>query len=303
MAQEETSAVDPLIGHAVGSLEIVAKIREESLGDVYKIVHINTGKRLAIKVFRTEGAHQSEIAERCRFEALAVNQIGHPNIIDVIDFSVLPDGRPYLVMEFLEGQSLASYLRQRGPLPPSEVGELLLPICSALAAAHEHHIVHRNLKPANIQLVPQQANPRYVKVLDFGIAELAHTISRSRPRTGTGVIMGTPAYMSPEQAMSRDREVDHRTDIYALGVLTYQLLTGVLPFEGDNFGDLMIAHLQAIPRPVFELRADIPPVWNDIVQTALAKDPAHRFQSMAAVADAVRAATTTTCAPTRASGT
>ncbi|HET6611627.1 MAG TPA: serine/threonine-protein kinase, partial [Kofleriaceae bacterium] len=173
MSQQETDATDPLIGQLVGSYSVVRKLGEGGMGDVYEVVHPGIGKRLALKVLHAEYASRSEIVKRFRAEALAVNQIGHPNIVDILDFSALPDGRPYLLMEYLEGESLAVYLRRTGPLPVADVAELLAPICSAVGAAHDHGITHRDLKPENIQLVPRLNNPRYVKVLDFGIAKLA----------------------------------------------------------------------------------------------------------------------------------
>jgi serine/threonine-protein kinase len=169
---------------------------------------------------------------RFRDEALAVNMVGHPNIVDIIDFSQLEDGRSYITMEFLDGESLAACLQRVGPMPPAEAAAIMLPICSALEAAHNAGITHRDLKPENIHLVPRPDNPRYVKVLDFGIAKL-HGDGGSLPGAATksGVVMGTPMYMSPEQAMGRTKEIDHRTDIYALGVIFYQMLTGSVPFQ------------------------------------------------------------------------
>ena len=257
------------------------------MGAVYELLHPGIGKRLALKVLHAEYAKKEQIVQRFFAEARAVNQIGHPNIVDIINFDQLEDGSAFLMMEFLDGQSLASYMAERGPLGLAEVAEIVLPICDALQAAHNAGITHRDLKPDNVYLVSRPDNPRYVKLLDFGIAKLS--TENVGPTTRTGQVMGTPTYMSPEQAMGRTREIDHRTDVYALGVLLYQMLTGDVPFRADSFGDLMLLHLQQPPPPLAHRRPDLPPVWNHIVQTALAKNRDDRFRSMHEMADAIRA--------------
>jgi serine/threonine-protein kinase len=254
------------------------------------------GKRLALKVLHAEYAKKDAIVQRFFAEARAVNQIGHPNIVDILNYDQLEDGTYFILMEFLEGVSLARYIQQRGPMTPPEVAEILLPMADALAAAHHHGIVHRDLKPENVQLVDRHGNPRYVKLLDFGIAKLSSGSSpdaaggmAGTSGTKTGQVMGTPTYMSPEQAMGRTKEIDHRTDVYALGIIMYQMLTGDVPFHADSFGDLMLLHLQQTPPALQYRRPDLAPVWNDIIQICLAKSREHRFGSMRELADAIRA--------------
>jgi eukaryotic-like serine/threonine-protein kinase len=277
---------DPIVGTTIGSYVVHRRLGEGGMGAVYELLHPGIQKRLAMKLLHAEYAAKPEIVQRFFDEARAVNLIGHPNIVDITDFATLPDGRSYIIMEFLEGESLAEHIRRTGPMPAARVREILLPICAALEAAHGAGIVHRDLKPENIHLVPP---PHHVKVLDFGIAKLS---SHGAPGASTrsGVVMGTPSYMSPEQAMGRTREIDHRTDIYAVGIITYELLTGHVPFRADSFGDLMLKHLHEAPPGVAGLRPDLPPGWAQLVTIALAKVREERFQSMREFAEAVEAA-------------
>lgn len=280
---------DPLIGRKVGSYVVERKLGEGGMGAVYELVHPGIGKRLALKLLHAEYAAKPQIVKRFFDEARAVNVIQHPNIVDIIDFAKLEDGSSYLTMEFLPGESLGDAIREGGALSPDDAAAIALQICSALQAAHDEGITHRDLKPENIHLVPRIDNPRYVKVLDFGIAKLSSDLSPGGA-TRSGVVMGTPMYMSPEQAMGRTREIDHRTDIYALGVILYQMLVGRVPFEAESFGDLMLMHLQAPVPEVSSVRPDLPAPWNDVVQRALAKTREQRFQTMNEMAAAIRAA-------------
>jgi hypothetical protein len=282
---------DPLIGRRIQSYVVQRKLGEGGMGAVYEMLHPGIGKRLALKVLHAEYAKKESIVQRFFAEARAVNQIGHPNIVDIINFDQLEDGSAFIMMEFLEGMSLSRYIQQRGPMTPPEMAEVILPMADALAAAHHQGITHRDLKPDNVQLVPRHGNPRYVKLLDFGIAKLSAAASTGPEASGTktGQVMGTPTYMSPEQAMGRTREIDHRTDVYALGIIMYQMLTGDVPFNADSFGDLMLMHLQQTPPALQYRRPDLPPVWNDIIQICLAKSREHRFGSMRELQDAIRA--------------
>jgi eukaryotic-like serine/threonine-protein kinase len=288
---------DALIGRRIHGYVVQRKLGEGGMGAVYEVLQPGIGKRLALKVLHAEYAKKDPIVQRFFAEARAVNQIGHPNIVDILNYDQLEDGTYFILMEFLEGVSLARYIQQRGPMTPPEVAEIILPMADALAAAHHHGIVHRDLKPENVQLVDRHGNPRYVKLLDFGIAKLSSSSSpdaaggmAGTSGTKTGQVMGTPTYMSPEQAMGRTKEIDHRTDVYALGIIMYQMLTGDVPFHADSFGDLMLLHLQQTPPALQYRRPDLPPVWNDIIQICLAKSREHRFGSMRELADAIRAA-------------
>lgn len=255
------------------------------MGTVYELRHPQIDKQLALKVLNAEFAARPDIAKRFFKEAVSATKVDHPNIINVVDFATLPDGRPYIVMEYLNGNSLADEIKQFGKLDLGLIQIVLLDLCSALQAAHEQGIVHRDLKPGNIQFENLQGGIRRIKVLDFGIAKLQIDTNR---QTRSGVVIGTPRYMSPEQAMGKTREVDHRTDIYALGVIAYQMIAGVVPFDGQTFGELLLQHSNEPPPPLSKYRPDISPAWEVIVRRALEKKKENRFASMRAFSDAVR---------------
>jgi hypothetical protein len=278
---------DPFIGKFVGSYRVRRRLGSGGMGAVYELVHEGIGKRLALKLLHPHYAARPDIVSRFFAEARAVNLVGHPNIVDIIDFAQLPDGRAYLTMEYLDGDSLSGLLERQKFLAPDEVAAIVLPLCAALGAAHKAGIIHRDLKPENIHLVRRHDNPRTVKVLDFGIAKLTVEGAPAAYKTKTGVVMGTPEYMSPEQATGQT--VDHRTDIYAVGIIIYELLTGRAPFAGE-IGELILKHLHETPVPPSGVRAGVPPAWDAVVARAMAKDRADRFQSMDELAAAVRAA-------------
>ncbi len=285
------AADDPLVGTSIGSYVVARRLGQGGMGTVYEVVHPGIGKRLALKLLHAEHSKRPEIVQRFFDEARAVNLIQHPNIVDIIDFSQLPDGRSYILMEFLEGEALSDLLRRRGALPAHEVRALILPVCDALAAAHATGITHRDLKPENIYLARRPGDEPRVKVLDFGIAKLADSLRLDPAASGTvtGVVMGTPLYMSPEQAMGKVREIDHRTDVYALGVMLFEMLAGRAPFVSDNFPALIVKHINEPPPPLRKTRPELPHSWEAIVERALAKTPAERFDSMTDLAQAIRA--------------
>ena len=216
-------------GMEVGEYRVQRKIGEGGMGSVYAGIQPVIGKRVAIKVLAPHIASNPELVRRFVDEARAVNKIGHPNIVDIFSFGWLPDKRHYFAMEFLDGQGLADRLKQ-GPFQPDEARRLLRQICQALEAAHRQGIVHRDLKPDNIWIVQPQHGDSYAKLLDFGIAKLMGDVDEGQ-RTQTGIVMGTPAYMSPEQC--RGVNVERRTDIYALGMILYEMFAGQLPFKGE----------------------------------------------------------------------
>src|SRR5262249_46856431 len=214
-----------------GNYRVVAKLGEGGMGAVYLAEHPLIGKKVALKVLREDNA---EAAERFFNEARAVNAIGHPNIVDILDYGVVGSS-VYLIMELLVGESLGALLAREAPLPVERALPIAVQIADALAACHAKGVIHRDLKPDNVFLL---AGDR-VKLLDFGIAKLT---SGQRRETGKGMVIGTPAYMSPEQCEGR-RDIDARADIYALGILTYEMLTGTVPFSGDGYGDVLNQHI------------------------------------------------------------
>jgi len=268
----------------VGEYRVLRKIGEGGMGSVYAAVQPVIGKRVAIKVLAPHIASNPELVRRFVDEARAVNKIGHPNIVDIFSFGWLPDKRHYFAMEFLDGQSLADRLK-RGPFQADEARRLLRQICQALEAAHRQGIVHRDLKPDNIWIVQPQHGDSYAKLLDFGIAKLMGDADEGQ-RTQTGIVMGTPAYMSPEQC--RGVNVDKGTDIYALGMILYEMFAGKLPFQG-SFAELITHHLMTVPDPPSRHRS-VPRALEQLILRCVDKDPAQRPQSAEELGRALEAA-------------
>ncbi|MFN0253852.1 MAG: serine/threonine-protein kinase [Kofleriaceae bacterium] len=266
---------DPALapGTMVGEYRIEALVGEGGMGQVYGAVHPVIGKRAAIKVLLPEIGRNRQMVERFVMEARAVNQIGHPNIVDVFAFGVLPDGRQYMVMEWLRGLSLSDRLKRGVPLIP-ETCDVLHGVAAALDAAHASGIVHRDLKPHNVFLVDVRDSKPLVKLLDFGLVKLGDSDDNRLERTRQGAIMGTPAYMSPEQCLGKT--VDTRSDNYSFGVLAFEMLTGRVPFVEETAMQLIVAHMQAPPSPPSSIAPGIPPELDRLVYALLAKDPAQR---------------------------
>jgi serine/threonine-protein kinase len=279
---EQTAIEDPLIGVQVGNYEVRRKLGEGGMGSVYLAEHPLIGKKVALKVLHAEFASNEDVVGRFFNEAKAVNDIQHPNIVDIIDYGVIPqstaEAMVYFIMEFLAGRSLADVVRNEAPLAPERALRICVQIADALSASHRSNIVHRDLKPDNVILIRRRHEVDFVKVLDFGIAKLTGDQPNSR-RTRTGVVMGTPAYMSPEQCEGRG-EVDHRTDVYALGILLYEMITGKVPFEGDGYGEVLVKHLTQIPAKPSTIRGVIPPHIEAVCLRALEKRPDDRYPSM-----------------------
>jgi serine/threonine-protein kinase len=271
-----------LIGKRIGNYDIQAKIGEGGMGMVYLGIHPQIGKRVAIKVLHEELSQKADVVSRFFTEARSVNDISHPNIVDIVDFGdVTVEGVvfKYIIMEFLDGESLAARIRREG-VTIRETIHIIGQCASALSASHAKGVVHRDLKPENVYLCVRGPDRNYVKLLDFGIAKLTGDGSAAMSsKTRTGMVIGTPAYMSPEQCEGRG-QIDHRSDIYALGVVMYELLTGRVPFPGDGFGEVLVAHLTKEPEPPSRLNPNIPPEVEAIVMHCLRKDKAGRFQSM-----------------------
>jgi serine/threonine protein kinase/HD-like signal output (HDOD) protein len=279
----------PMVGQTLGSFRITGLLGEGGMGRVYGAEHVLIGRKAAIKVLAPEVASNTDVVTRFFNEARAVNDIRHPNIVEVTDLGHF-GAQPYIVMELLEGETLEDRLARVSVLDPVSAIQILTQVASAVGAAHEHSMVHRDLKPANIFLCQHPDYPDFVKVLDFGIAKLTATREQGTgQRTACGAIIGTPAYMSPEQCLG-DANLDHRSDIYALGVVTYQMMTGRRPFDADTAGRLIILHVQATPPPPCSVNPALPPAIGAVILRALAKQPEHRFASMREFRDALLAA-------------
>jgi serine/threonine protein kinase len=272
-------------GTKVGEYQILASIGEGGMGTVYSAVHPIIGKKVAIKVLAARLAKNKNAISRFVLEARAVNDIQHPGLVDIFSFGRLTDGRHYYVMEYLEGRNLGDVLRERVSLPVAEALPLFIKVGRTLVAVHAKGIVHRDLKPENIFLLAAApAGGQKVKLVDFGLAKLVEGVpahlSAGGPRTAAGVNVGTPHYMSPEQC--RGQKVDARSDLYALGVLLYEALTGRLPFDGATSVDIWQAHVENAPRPPIDLAPKvISPALNVIILRLLAKKAEDRFQTAA----------------------
>ncbi len=259
-------------GQIIGNYRIVRKLGEGGMGAVFEAVHQEIGRRAAVKVLHPQFAQNAQVATRFLNEAKAANLIEHPGVVEIFEFSRLPDGTTYIVMEFLKGEGLSKRL-ERGPLG-LETLRITRQIASVLAAAHEHGIVHRDLKPDNVIIVkdPEAPGGERAKVLDFGIAKIAeeHTM-----KTQAGSVLGTPLYMAPEQCKSASL-VSDKSDVYALGIMMYEMLSGQVPFNGEGLGEIMVAHLTQEPPPLSQTAPDTRPELAAFVHRMLAKEPAER---------------------------
>jgi serine/threonine-protein kinase len=271
-------------GARVGEYVVERLLDAGGQGAVYLASHRVLGRRAAVKVMRRTVAGSEQLVARFVREARVVNLIRHPDIVDVYDIGVLPDGRSFCVMELLAGRSLAAVLADRAPLDPAEAVALLAPVCGALQAAHDAGVVHRDVKASNVFVAAEGTPPR-IKLLDFGVAKVDEP--EAGGLTSVGQRVGTAYAMSPEQI--RGGRVDSRTDVYALGVLLHQMLTGRYPFEAEDPSELERQHLEATP-PRPSALAPVPPALDAVVARCLEKSPDRRWPSAAALLEAARAA-------------
>ncbi|HJL18062.1 MAG TPA: serine/threonine-protein kinase, partial [Sandaracinaceae bacterium LLY-WYZ-13_1] len=274
--QPQEAPQDPLLGRVIdGRYRIEQQIGEGGMGVVYQATHTTLQKKLALKVLRGDNSKDADVVQRFMQEAQAATSIGHQNIIDISDFGRLPDGAVYFVMEYLDGLSLSDMIKRGGSVPMQDAVHIVRQIASALDAAHARGIVHRDLKPDNIITVQQGGDPLFVKVLDFGVAKVGGAASKL---TKTGMVFGTPHYMSPEQAAGHS--VDQRTDIYALGVIMYEMFTGKVPFDADTFMGILSKHMFEAPARPTDLKGAALGALEGVILRALEKGPEQRYQTM-----------------------
>jgi serine/threonine-protein kinase len=279
--------VDPMIGVTVeGRYEVVSLLGEGGMGQVYEVRHVALDRRFAMKVLRRDLARDEELASRFIQEAKATASVRHPNVVEITDFGRTVDGIPYFVMELLVGETLGHVIKAGGPIPARRAVRIVKQVAGALGAAHACGIVHRDLKPDNVFLVggvSGGAASDDVRVVDFGAAKI---IGSSRV-TRQGIVFGTPHYMSPEQASGQP--VDHRADVYALGVIMYEMFTGRVPFEADTYMGVLTQHMFVRPVPPSQISPAARELGalEEITLLCLAKKPEERYPTMQALSDAL----------------
>jgi serine/threonine protein kinase len=269
---------DPLVGIVLGDVyKLVGRIGQGGMGAVYEAHHLRLRKRVAVKVLNRAQARNSEALARFHREAVVASRLGHPNLVNVIDFGSSSDEQPYLVMEFLEGEDLDRRIQRSGSVPLPKAIIIARQIASAVAAVHAKGIIHRDLTPANVFLVRVPHEPDFVKVLDFGVSKIKADQSRVTDASRT---VGTPAYMAPEQAFGPSADVDHRVDQWALACIVWEMLTGRPPFFADN-ADALFYQLRHFPPPPLATYApDIPAAVELVLLRALSKAPTDRYPTI-----------------------
>jgi serine/threonine-protein kinase len=281
-----------LVGQVIADrYHVVKKLGEGGMGQVYLAEHVKMGRRSAIKVMNPSMVHDPEAVARFNREASNASRINHPNVCAIYDFGETSDGLIYLAMEFIEGEPLTDLLEREGALPLARAADIFRQTADALQAAHDLGIVHRDLKPDNIMLTRRKGGGDTVKVVDFGIAKAVGGDEAGQKVTKTGLVIGTPEFMSPEQ-LSGDT-LDGRSDLYSLALVLYQMLSGRLPFDAANVQETMIKRLTDEPMTLAEARPDraFPAGLQPVIDTALARTPAERYQSVAKFAADIGAIT------------
>jgi eukaryotic-like serine/threonine-protein kinase len=274
------------VGQTIGNYTITAKLGEGGMGVVYLAEHPVIGRKVALKAIHPELSRHPEVVSRFMTEAKSVNQIGNEHIVDIHDFGNTSTGEFYFIMEFLQGQSLAERLRQERVFAPARALQIAAQVADALAASHDHGIIHRDLKPENIFLIPRGSTVDFVKVLDFGLAKLTQSEEKATHKTRTGSVMGTPYYMAPEQCEGKTA-LDHRADLYSLGVILYEMMTGRVPFGGEGYGEIIVKHITMPPPAPRSLNGQLTAAHEAILLRALAKRREDRFATMRQLRDAL----------------
>jgi serine/threonine-protein kinase len=272
---------------------ITRKLGEGGMSYVYQAQEIETGRAVAVKILIPRLSRDPASVERLRREATIATRLNHPNVCPILRMGETGDHLIYLVMPFLEGEPLSEHETRRGPFPLAEGIPLLVQMCEGLGHAHDLQIIHRDLKPENVMLVPDSSIPTGFRavVMDFGLAKERRAGPDVVKLTATGIVLGTPEFMSPEQI--RGKPLDGRSDVYALGILAFEMFTGQLPFTGKSAQETMIARLRGAPLSLREVKADLPAKLETTISKALSVNPADRYGSMAELAHAFESSAST----------
>jgi eukaryotic-like serine/threonine-protein kinase len=268
-----------------GKLRVVRTLGMGGMGAVYEVEHEFTKHRRALKLLHPEMLAHPIVVGRFLREASAAGHIGNPHIVETFDAGTLESGEPYIVMEMLKGETLATRLERQRKLALGELAEIVQQACDGVQAAHAAGIVHRDLKPENLFLIERDGKP-FVKILDFGISKFDASLTGAGSTTKEGSALGTPYYMSPEQ-VNGDKDIDARTDVYALGVILYECSTGKRPFVADALPKLSVLIHEGKPKPLTDRRPDLPPAFADVVHKAMAKERSDRFQTARELGEAL----------------
>src|SRR5688572_6631227 len=288
--EPEKPAEDTILGTILdGKYRLDSFLSRGGMGAVFRGTHVMLGRPVAVKMINQDLVTSPEIVRRFQREARAATQFKHPNVVDVYDLGQTANGTLYIVMELVSGASLKESIRTRGPVEPQRIVRILGQVCDGLAQAHRRNIIHRDLKPQNIMLTVDASGTETAKIVDFGIAKTFEADANTQ-LTATGSTLGTPHYMSPEQATGSG--VDGRSDIYSLGVILYEMLTGEVPFNDPSLPSVLIKHMSEPPQPPSLRRPDLnlPPALEAITLRCLAKSPSERFENVETMASALRRA-------------
>lgn len=291
---DRATALGSLTGQILDQrYQINRKLGEGGMSYVYEAQEIESGRSVAVKILIPRLSRDPASVERLRREATIATRLNHPNVCPILRLGETPDRLLYLVMPYLEGEPLSEHETRRGPFPVVEGIPLLVQVCHGLGHAHELQIIHRDLKPENVMLVPDPEAPTGFRavVMDFGLAKERRAGPDVVKLTATGIVLGTPEFMSPEQI--RGKPLDGRSDVYALAILAFELFTGQLPFTGKSAQETMIARLRGAPLPLRAVRGDLPAKLEAVIAKSLSVNPAERYASMAELAHAFEASTST----------